>query len=163
MKRTIENKVADAILERNVGEIKIDGNVYEIAPPSIATLILVSEIVSQFPIVREDADQVTSVLHHAKEFRGLGDLAAVLILGAKNLTETRTIRKKILGLTVHRKQVTVDKQAELAKLFLENVRPSVLLEVIVKRLIDLEVGDFFGITTSLTEVNILKPTKEVVD
>ncbi len=163
MKRTIENKVADAILERNVGKIEIDGSVYEIAAPSIATLILVSEIVSQFPIVREDADQVTSVLHHAKEFRGLGDLAAVLILGAKNLTETRTIRKKFLGLTVHRKHITVDKQAELAKLFLENIRPSVLLEVIVKRLIDLEVGDFFGITTSLTEVNILKPTKEVVD
>lgn len=163
MKRTIESKVADAILERNVGKIEIDGSVYEIAAPSIATLILVSEIVSQFPIVREDADQVTSVLHHAKEFRGLGDLAAVLILGAKNLTETRTIRKKFLGLTVHRKRITVDKQAELAKLFLENIRPSVLLEVIVKRLIDLEVGDFFGITTSLTEVNILKPTKEVVD
>lgn len=163
MKRTIESKVADAILERNIGEIEIGGEVYEIAPPSIATLILVSEIVSKFPTVRQDVDQITSVLSHAKDFRGLGDLVAVLILGAKNLTETRTIRKKFLGLTVHRKRITVDKKAQLSKTLLENMRPSVLLEVIVKRLIDLEVGDFFGITTSLTEVNILKPTKEVVD
>lgn len=163
MERTIESKVADAILERKIAEIEIEGTVYEIAPPSIATLILVSEIVSEFPAVRQDVDQITSVLYHAKDFRGLGDLVAVLILGAKNLTETRTIRKKIFGLTVHRKHVVIDKRAELGKALLENMRPSVLLEVIVKRLIDLEVGDFFGITTSLTEANILKPTKEVVN
>jgi len=36
-----------------------------------------------------------------------------------------------------------------------------MLNIIIKRLTDMEVGDFFGITTSLSETNLLKPTKEV--
>jgi len=62
-----------------------------------------------------------------------------------------------------RYQVEVDKKAELTKIILENMRPSVLFDVVVKRLNTLEIKDFFGITTSLSEANILKPTKEVVD
>ena len=60
-------------------------------------------------------------------------------------------------------KVEVDKKAELTKIILENMRPSVLFDVVVKRLNTLEIKDFFGITTSLSEANILKPTKEVVD
>lgn len=47
--QTIESKVASAILERPVASIELDGVKYDIAPPSIATLILVSEIVSTLP------------------------------------------------------------------------------------------------------------------
>ena len=36
-----------------------------------------------------------------------------------------------------------------------------MLNIIIRRLNDLEIGDFFGITTSLSEINLLKPTKEV--
>ena len=54
MDNTIENLVASAILEKDIAEMDIDGKVYKIAPPSIATLILVSEIISHFPIVEQD-------------------------------------------------------------------------------------------------------------
>ena len=47
-KTTIESKVAATILERNI-TFEIDGEKYEIAPPSLATLILVSEIISTLP------------------------------------------------------------------------------------------------------------------
>lgn len=170
MTQTIEQKVASAILERNVSEIEIEGKVYGIAPPSIATLILVSEIISTLPIVKGGVPKdkiLYSVLHYAKSFRPLGDLAATLILGARGLTEERVKEieeTRLYGLIRRKKRImeTVDKKAELSKLILENVRPSVLFDCIVRRLDDMEVGDFFAITTSLSEVNILKPTKEVV-
>lgn len=100
-------------------------------------------------------------------FRPLGDIAAVLILGAKNLTEERVVmqeKRYLFGLIKRRseKKIKVDKRAELAKAILENVRPTVLFNVVVQRLQDMEISSFFAITTSLSEANILKPTKEVV-
>ena len=153
---TIENSVASAILEKSIDNIDIEGVTYEIAPPSTATLILISEIVATLPVVKKvPAEEiVTSVLHYARYYRPIGDIAAVLILGAKNLIEYRTI--------VQEKRYLVDKKAELAKIILENVSPTTLFNVVVQRLQDMEIGSFFAITTSLSEANILKPTKEVV-
>lgn len=170
MDMTIEQKVASTILEKEIGSIEIEGEVYKIAPPSIATLIIVSELISTLPVVEiVPKEKITySVLHHARFFKPLGEIAAVLILGAKNLKETQTrtmIKKRFFGLWKKevKYQVEVDKRAELTKIILENMRPSVLFDVVVKRLNTLEIKDFFGITTSLSEANILKPTKEVVD
>ena len=50
---TIESRVASAILERNVGNIEIEGITYDIAPPSIATLIVVSEFIASLPFVEK--------------------------------------------------------------------------------------------------------------
>lgn len=169
MNNTIESQVAAAILEKDIAEMEIEGKTYKIAPPSIATLILVSEIVSRFPIVEQDVPKekvLYYVLHYAKQFGALGEMVAVLILGAKGLTEERmeTVEKRYLFGLIHRKRerkVTIDKKSELAKLILDNVRPSVLFNLVVKRLNQLEITSFFGITTSLSEANILKPTKEV--
>ena len=165
---TIESRVASAILERNVGNIEIEGVTYEIAPPSIATLI-VSEFIASLPIVEkvEKTEIVNSVLHHARFFRPLGDIAATLILGAKSLTEERVVvqeKRYLFGLIKRKskKKIKIDKRAELAKAILENVRPTVLFNVVVQRLQDMEISSFFAITTSLSEANILKPTKEVV-
>ena len=169
MDNTIENLVASAILEKDIAEMDIDGKVYKIAPPSIATLILISEIISHFPIVEQNVPKekvLYYVLHYAKQYNALGELVAILILGAKGLLEERveTTEKRYLFGLIRRKEerkVIVDKKAELAKIILENIRPSVLFDVVVKRLNQLEITSFFAITTSLSEANILKPTKEV--
>ena len=166
--QTIESKVAAAILEKPVASIELEGKTYDIAPPSIATLILVSEIVSGLPEVEPvSKDKIVYwVLQNAKNYRALGDFVAVLILGAKGLTETTTrkvVKKRWFGLVKVEieETATIDRKAELSRIILENVRPSVLFNIVIRRLNDLEVGDFFGITTSLAEVNLLKPTKEV--
>lgn len=169
---TIEEQVASAILEKPIGELEIEGVVYPIAPPCISTLILVSEIVSQLPVVDKcEPEQVlTSVLHHAKDCGKLGEIVAVLLLGRKGLTEevevTETVQEPyIFGLLKRSRKVTrkviVDRKAELAQKVLDNVTPSVLQDIIVRRLTTLEIGDFFAITTSLSEANLLKPTREV--
>jgi hypothetical protein len=162
--RTIEQKVASAILEKPIGKIEIDGRVYNIAPPSTATLILISEIISTLPIVEKvPKDQILySVLHNAKYFKALGEMAAILILGANHLVEEREIpQPRILGIIPRKpKKVLVDAKAELAEKLMY-IRPSILNDCILNRLQDMEVVDFFVITTSLSEANILKPTKEV--
>lgn len=168
---TIESRVAATILERTVSTLEIDGVTYNIAPPTIGTLILASEIVSFFPQIDtvDDKHRIFMALFKAKDFKMLSDLAAVLILGSKRLTEEREVtveKRHLFGLIKrkHRVKQTVDLRAELAKKILDNVRPSVLFEVIVKRLRDNEIMTFFAITTSLNAANILKPTKaEVVN
>jgi hypothetical protein len=168
---TIESRVAATILERTVSTLEIEGVTYNIAPPTIGTLILASEIVSFFPKIDDvdDKQRIFMALFKAKDFKMLADLAAVLILGSKRLTEEREVtveKRHLFGLIKrkHRVKHTVDLRAELAKKILDNVRPSVLFEVIVKRLRDNEIMTFFAITTSLNAANILKPTKaEVVN
>lgn len=166
---TIEQEVSAAILQKSIASIEIDGKVYDVAPPSIATLILVSEIVSTLPVVESvPKEQVLySVLRHARDFRPLGEIAAVLILGAKGLQGTIDVveeKTRLWGLLRTKKHVSrpVDLKAELADKILNGVRPSVLFKLIVARLNKMEVLDFFAITTSLSEANILRPTKEVV-
>lgn len=166
---TIESRVAATILERTVSTLEIEGVTYNIAPPTIGTLILASEIVSFFPQIDDvdDKQRIFMALFKAKDFKMLADLAAVLILGSKRLTEEREVtveKRHIFGLIKrkHRVKQTVDLRAELAKKILDNVRPSVLFEVIVKRLRDNEIMTFFAITTSLNAANILKPTKSEV-
>ena len=158
--RTVEQRVASAILERKLASIEIDGVTYDIAPPSVGTLILVSELASTLPVIPnvEHDKQVYAVLRFAKDYRAIADIAATLILGANNLTRTeeKTLTERKWWLFKR-----IDARAELADKILRYVSPSTMFKVIVKRLEDMEVGYFFGITTSLNEVNILKPTKEV--
>lgn len=163
--KTIESRVASAILERPTGNLEIEGTIYNIAPPSVATLILVSEIVSTLPIVEKTNDnekKTYSVLHHAKNYKALGDIAAVLILGAKAIKEDeQSLQKPRRWFSFLRRKQKVNRRAELAEKIINNVRPSVLFDCIIRRLKDNEVGIFFLITTSLSEANLLAPTKEV--
>lgn len=168
MERTIEQMVASAILEKATDSIKIEDKEYPISDPSIATLILVSEIISTLPVVQEvqkKEEAVYSALHYAKDFRAIGDICAILILGANNLTEEiEEVEYEPVFLVFKRKTVRkciIDRKRELADLIMANVRPSVVFDCLIKRLQDMEIGHFFSIITSLNEANILKPTREV--
>lgn len=160
MAKTIEQKVAETILQKAT-EVKVGDKTYNVAPPTTATLILVSEAVSQLPHLRlDDKNIVGEVLSIAKDCRVLGDVAAILILGAKGLTETVTRRKRAL-LPFNRGIVTetIDRKAELSRELLENYSPSALHNLIASLLSGMDLGDFFGLTTFLTEVNLLRQTK----
>lgn len=173
---TIESKVADAILQRSTN-IEIDGVQYCIAPPSAATLILVSEAVASIPVTIDGSTDniVLEVLRTAKYCRVVGTIVAILILGAervneRNLVELKRVilkkrfswRKMRVTTTRVVKYEMMEEKDALAERILFNCRPSVIKDIIGQRLNDNEVSDFFGITTSLSEANILKATKEVV-
>ena len=149
--------------------IVIGGKTYQAAPPSTATLILVSEAVSQLPKIALDAEKIVEeTLSVAKDCRILGEIVAILILGAKNITEikkTPQIKEKryLCGLirrpyTVE-VEITIDKKAELAKELLEDVSPRELNLIVSQILSRMQIADFFGLTTFLAELNLLHPRK----
>ena len=93
--KTIEQKVADTILQRGE-EITVGGKTYTAAPASTATLILASEAISRLPQTVLDTGKVMEEsLSVAKDCRPLGEIAAILVLGAKHLTETVKTRREV--------------------------------------------------------------------
>lgn len=162
MIKNIEQKVGEAVLQRP-REVAVSGRTFKVAPPSVATLILASEAISLLPQVELDKKRIIeSALYVAKDCRVLGDIAATLILGAKGLTETvRRRRKRFFGLYSRTVSETIDRRAELSKWLLEELDSAGLNRLIFELLKDFNIGDFFGTTTFLIEINLLRPTKVV--
>ena len=162
MKQKIETRVADAVLER-LSEITVGNTTYQVAPPSTATLILVSEEIAKMPEVKLSYDNIlTETLGIARECRPIGDIIAIMILGAKGLQETVIVAKKrLFGLVIEEQEVVINKKEVLARQLLEDITPNELLKLSRELLKGLQVSDFFGLTTFLTEINLLKATRKV--
>jgi len=166
MEKTIEQKVAEAILQKEV-KVKVGDKEYTAAPPSTATLILVSEAVSRLPHIKLDPDNVVGeCLSVAKQCRELGNVAAILLLGARHINDTvrtaHTEEKRCMwGLIRHRRTVIREESQKdaVARELLETLKPSELNSLVAQLLQGMELGDFFGLTTFLTEINLLRQTK----
>ena len=171
----IEKKVTDAILQRAESFV-LDGVEYPITPPTPATLILISELVSTMPVVDRKASNILyEVLATAKDLSVIGEIVATLILGAKRIKERRYVTiqdetemkrwswKRFRFVTsrtiIETKVLEVD---YLAERLLNEVTNEALVNIVSKRLGMMQIGDFFELTTSLSEANQLKRTKEVV-
>lgn len=169
---TIENKVADAILQKQ-GEIKLDGIVWQVEQPSVATLIMVSELASELPEISQSSKVVFEVLSKGKDAVNVGKIAATLILGAKRIKEnkyvdvvTKTASKRFSWrkLRIVRKEVekvTEEPEIDVLTRSLLNMSPGDLSALIAYLLTFMQVADFFLITTSLKGTNLLKSTREV--
>lgn len=166
---TTEKKAADAILENATDSITIGGVDYPIAPPTTATLILVSSLVSTMPVVdKASANPLYEVLATAKDMAVVGKIAATLILGAKRIKERREAVKAEAGAAARwrwpwrkAKSTRVLEVDALAERLLDEISTQRLCDIIVKRLGQSQFGDFFVLTTSLSEVNLLRRTREV--
>jgi hypothetical protein len=145
----IEEKTADAILQRS-REISIGGVTYNVASPSIGTLILVSELTAKMPKLENAKDQIVvmEVLRVAKDCRVLCDIIATLILGAKFMLSDEKSNKKVIKKLKH--DILLDMSPKDASIAVSTI------------LSGLDVDSFFGLTVSLSEVNITKETKETV-
>jgi hypothetical protein len=135
---------------------------YKVSPPSIATLILASEAVSRLPHVNLNSDNIASEsLYIAKDCGVLGEIIAILILGAKGMKETKTVvTKAFFGLKKKEQQIEIDNKAVLARKILNDLTPKQLSETLAKLLSGMELAFFFATTTSLIEINLLRKTKE---
>ena len=172
---SIEKLVADAILERKTS-VEIDGREYLIAPPTIGTLILVSELIAELPEVRRDVENILiETLRTARDCKVVGKIVATLILGAKRIDECRSVvlteeheerRFSWRKLRFERRITTTEREVNeldyLSDLVLKNCSAATLTQIVSQRLIDMGVADFFGLTTSLSAANLLKSTKEEV-
>jgi hypothetical protein len=150
---TLETKTADTVLQQPV-EVEIGGKTYKVAPPSTATLILVSAAVSKLPKISLDTENIASEsLYIAKDCEALGEIVAILILGAKGLKETK---KEFFGL----KTVETDRKGILANKVLTELTPKQLSDMLGKLLAGMDLAFFFATTNSLIEINLLRRTRE---
>lgn len=169
--QTIESYVADTVLERPTDVLTIEGVEYKLAPPTLATIIMTSELVAKLPQFESSNDDLLyEVMKNARNCKTIGKIAAVLLLGAKRVLENRRIAVPHEGgkccliprcFRRHKTDKTIAEVDHLAQTILNEVSPATLQTILMKRLIDMQIGDFFGITTSLTTANHLKATKEV--
>lgn len=157
---TIEKKTADAILQR-VKAITIGGKEYLIAPPTLATLILVSEAVAELPRFEFSPENIVNdALAVAPSFAGLAEIAAILILGEKRLKTTEIEKRRYLGgLITRRKRVQVDMKKRVAD-ELMGVELKELSNAVSTLLGGLQTEHFFALASFLTAINLTKPTRE---
>jgi hypothetical protein len=153
-----ERKVSETILQKPE-EIVIGGETYTVAPPTTATLILVSEEMAKLPDFAGIGDentlfeQLTKALNIAKGCRVLGDVLATLVLGAKRLKETK---KRFFGLVEGK---TVDNKAALAEKILNELSPEEFHNILFKLLSKLQTAFFLSSINFLTETNQMRLTK----
>lgn len=148
---TIESKTANTVLQQPV-EVEIGSEVYHVAPPSIATLILASEAISKLPQINLDGEDIHSdCLYIAKDCEILGEIVAILVLGAKGLKGTE---KKFFGF----KTVEIDKKNILAKKIISELTPRQLNQALGKILAGMDSAFFFATTDFLIKVNLLRKT-----
>ncbi len=164
MADTIEKKVAEAILQKPI-EVEVGTHKYTIAPPSIATLIMASEAVARLPHIKLDAEKVVEeALSVAKDCRAVGEIVAILILGAKRLKEHNVQRVKrrhslVRGYIHWTTFEVVDEKERLSNELLDTLSPEELYLLLAQILTKMQIQDFFGLTTFLCEINLLRQTK----
>lgn len=163
MAKKIESKVAETVLQIS-RQIDVNGVIYDVAPPTIATLILVSALAAEMPKVELNPNDILEEsLFVAKDCKVLGDIVAVMILGAKNIIQTRPIKKKkwfgLWGVTT---EIKINRQTELAENIRQNVSPKQLSVIIGELLRGMEISDFFGLTTSLISINLTRGVEKTI-
>ena len=137
-----EQKVAETLLEIPK-VITIGGIDYDIAPPTIGTLAMISAEISKLD---GDATDIQGIIKRAQENVDiLTRIGAIIILGAK---EVKSKGQKELILLADRLSTDAS-VGEIANL-------------ITMALDSLDISGFFVLTTSLKGASILKPTKSEV-
>lgn len=172
--KTLEQRVVDTlVLGKLTGNtLDVGGETYTFADPTPATIMMVSAEVSKMPSIDSNTKNVLyEVLLKAKDARPIGRIAAILLLGAKRIKEGHMVqslrREKRWS---WRKLRFIDTQVEggskteleyLTDKILEEITTKTLASFIGKRIGEMQVGDFFGLTTSLSAINMIRATKEV--
>ena len=174
---SIEKRVVDTVLERTTEVLTLDGVEYPLAPPTLATIIMTSELAAKLPsfTLGEDSDLLHEVLRNARHCATLGKMTAVLLLGAKRVLENRQVPvakeqpqkrsyfRRILRSIARKREneKTIAEVDKLAQICLNELSPAAMQTILTRRLIDMQIADFFGLTTSLSTANQIRPTREV--
>lgn len=146
MKKTIEQKVSDVILEKS-STIKIKDREFEVAAPTLATLIRISDLISTLPKVEMNSkDYISESLKIAKDCSVISEIVATMIVGV-DTPKTRFYQKPIIE--------------ELSEFISKKCTLVELKELIVQLILMMEIPPFFAFTTSLIEINLIKRTREV--
>lgn len=153
---TVENKVADAILQEKK-KIEVGKHVFYVSSPTLATLIEVSKLISYLPEIKLDNENIAiESLNIAKHCEILGKIASTMILGISKQPNTPFRNLRLLKRLKSSQQNR--KIQDLADYIVHNMSPKEIEYLFQELMKLLELGFFFQIFTSLSEVNLIRPT-----
>jgi hypothetical protein len=161
---TPEAEVASAALQRP-SEVSIGGKTFEVPQATPATLLLVSEKISKLELVtnienlgdmKENA--LPMVIQDGKRMKQVAEVLAVIILGAKALRDLKPQESKWY-LPSFMKKDKNDYERLVDHIFY-NATPAELVMVLSNLINNLEIGFFLDITTFLSNLNLIAPTKK---
>ena len=151
----MEEKVAQTLLEEPTA-VTIGGEAYQVAPPSIFTLVRASKYISKIPTdTINEGNILGSIIHNAEEYENIAWAIAVILLG-NHFTEVVTYPKWQFW----RKTKNITKGEILAKKLI-NTPITEVSAAFFKVLGQIDIRAFFVVSTSLKGMMITKPTKEV--
>lgn len=158
MEKNILEDTANAILQRKT-ELKIGDRTFQVAPPTIATLIEVSTRVAKMEFDEpQEETQLNYVLRNARKAKSIPEVLALLILGEQKAFAPETWTTKIARwLRLEPKSAF----EELAHQLATQHTPEELMQAFVEVLSKMEVESFFAISTFLRRVNVIEPKKKV--
>lgn len=146
MKKT-QLRAAETIISSDY-KMAIGNKTYSCGRPTIMTMIEVSRLINLYPSVDIDkGNEVNQMFRIAQNAEPLGMIIATLITGY----EKGTLRSIYINL----------RRKYLARYILNHHTNSEISNALIELLSRLEIADFFGITTSLSVINLTKKTKEV--
>lgn len=157
----VEQRTADTVLETPT-RVSIGGKEYEAAPPTLATLIEVSRIISTLPETNpSDPSKIVEYsLAYARHCKPVALIIATLVLGA--VEAEKTCGECLRRWPWNRKR-RLTRAEKLAGEIAATMSPSQLHALSIDLLKHLQLADFFALTTFLNEINMLKPTRRKVE
>lgn len=151
----MEEKVAQTLLEEPT-TVTIGGEAYQVAPPSIFTLVRASKYISKIPTdTISEGNIFGSIIHNAEDYENIAWAISVIVLG-NEFTEVETNPKWQFW----KRKKSVTKGENLVKKLMKTPITEVT-DAFFKVLGQIDIRAFFVITTSLKGMMITKPTKEV--
>ena len=151
----MEEKVAQTLLEEPT-TVTIGGEAYQVAPPSIFTLVRASKYISKIPTDTISEENIFgSIIHNAEEYENIAWAISVIVLG-NDFTEVETYPKWQFW----KRKKSITKGENLVKKLMKTPITEVT-DAFFKVLAQMDIRPFFVITTSLKGMMITKPTKEV--
>lgn len=158
----VEQKAADTILQKPI-EVKVGSKTYEVAKPTLATLMEVSRYISLLPDAGtiDENNIVPFILSNASQTGAiLAKIAAVLIVGAQNIQKIAQRRKKGFLIWFSRKDTEVKTNVDvLSEEIAKNVTCEELNKIISEALSHQRIGFFLSSIISLKGANVSEKTK----
>lgn len=144
-KKEISRKAADAVIESPV-VVKFGDEEITIKRPTLRTLISVSAEIGKMPeLLIKEGKEIQSVIQYAQYCERIGNIFALLIHGARHK-----------ACFWHRIALWRTKNK-----ILDKYTPKQLEDGLGRLFAEMELADFFALTTSLNAINLTKPTAEV--
>lgn len=140
--KTTERKVADTIHEVAVSVRLCGGEQYDVPAPTLATLVEVSALSSELSPSEGSEVTLQTMLHSAQDAAVYARMLSAFILGVR--------------------RDNAKAREELCYHLMERASVSEVIEAVQSILSSSDIGGLFMLTTSLREMRLTKPTREVV-